>query len=175
MSAQMFKHFCQFGQFVNSACFWDWTQFHYDPTGLDLILILSQCLLVWGNCNRFKHTIKPRNFSSEIVLLCSRSVWTTLSDIWFYFWVVLCGARRWSHSVILVDPLQLRMFYGSDTKIVCRCLLSQYVIPFFVVSRSWKTPSKWHLDLQCSVCKKHSLCAYVFHLRLNNLVRSSKW
>ena len=26
----------------------------------------------------------------------SRSIWTTLSDIWSEFWVVLCGARSWT-------------------------------------------------------------------------------
>ena len=26
-----------------------------------------------------------------------RSTWTALSDIWFEFWMVLCGARSWTY------------------------------------------------------------------------------
>jgi len=38
----------------------------------------------------------------------SRSVWTMLLDTWFKFSVALCGVL-----MILVGPLQLKIFYGS--------------------------------------------------------------
>ena len=45
----------------------------------------------------------------------SRSVWTTLSDVGFGFWVVLCGAGGWtwkSHA-ILFTKVQFKLFCDS--------------------------------------------------------------
>lgn len=43
---------------------------------------------------RARLSIRKRHFTEQVV--GTRSIWTTFSEIWFQFYIALCGARSWT-------------------------------------------------------------------------------
>jgi len=66
------------------------------------------------------------NWGIEIVMVWDlhlpglRCVWTTLSVIWYDFWVVLCGARSWTHWYLWIPYLQVILWFSDRQEKPCK-------------------------------------------------------
>ena len=111
------------GAVVNSAFWWQWQvpmKRHGAASGEGQVGFRKRFFTTgWWAWNRL-----PRELDMAPSWWSSRSVWTTPTEMWFGFWVALCGPRSWTPRFLWV-PSNL----GNSMILGLFGLLTRFLVP----------------------------------------------